>query len=69
MCFVFSVVFAALSVNFYTAGEVLYGTLSGIVSLLFIILMSRNVLKTIKQKKELKNKTIVKENKDDSNEQ
>ncbi len=55
MCLLISCVFAFLSYSFYQDGSYLNSFINGAIALFFIILLIRNIIKTKKEKEQLKN--------------
>lgn len=52
MCLIISCVFLALSIMFFNEGNFLNSSINGVISLFFIGLLIRNILKTKKQREE-----------------
>lgn len=50
MCLVIALVFSYLSIMFYSEGNYTNALINGIIAVIFIILLLRNILKTKKEK-------------------
>lgn len=50
MCFIISGVFSYLAFSFYVEGDIVNATINGSIALLFLILLTRNIFKTKKEK-------------------
>jgi len=54
MCLIISFVFSYLAYNFYIEGDITNASINGIIAVLFIGLLVRNILVTKKERKEKK---------------
>lgn len=50
MCFVLSGIFSYLAYSFYIDNDIVNATINGVIALFFLILLTRNILKTKKEK-------------------
>ena len=46
MCLIIATVFSYLGYNFFIEGDILSASINGVIAILFIALMIRNILKT-----------------------
>jgi len=55
MCLIISAFFSYLSYTFYVSGDITNAIINGIIAILFIILLVRNILKTVNERKNIGN--------------
>lgn len=51
MCIILTIIFSALAINFYNDGDITNAVINGLIAAFFILLILRNIRKTIKEKK------------------